>query len=181
MTITKNIKFAGVIVALLALLGIMGYAASVQANPLRFPPAVTTASATTSATFLTVAGATTTLVTYDSYANNGISGGGSTQALDQAAVLIQLAASSTSSQLNLTVQHSQDGIDWYDDEVFTPTSAGYNNILNPVVFTWLAASTATTSKAMVVKTPLRYMRVQAKISGAAGAVWAAIQPQKQSQ
>lgn len=164
----------------LVLLGIVLFAGTIHANPLRFPPQVASAAATTTATFLTTAGATTTLATYDSYANNGVSGGGSTQALDKATVLLQFAASSTSSLLNVTVQHSMDGIDWYDDEIFMPTSAAYVSILNPTVYTWLAAGTATSSKAVSVAAPLRFVRVQAKISGAAGAVWAAIQPQKQS-
>jgi hypothetical protein len=151
------------------------------ANPLRFPPAVPSATATTTATFFTTSTATTTLATYDTYSNTGVTGGGgSTQAMDRATLLIQLAASSTSSVLYTTVEHSQDGIDWYQDNLFTPTSAAYNSITNPNVYVWTAAGTATSSKAINIPTPLRFVRAKFWMSGAAGAVWTAIQPQKQS-
>ncbi len=172
--------FAGLIIgALVSLLGFAFYYTA-EANPLRFPPAVKSAEATTTATFLTTAGATSTLVTYDTYSNNGVSGGGSTQAMDLATLMVQLAASSTSSVLRVIPEHSMDGVDWYSDETVYNSSTGGVDASQGTYYTWTAAGTATTSKAFVVRTPMRYVRLNVKIVGAAGAVWGAIQPQKQS-
>lgn len=153
----------------------------VHANPLRFPSATSFATATTSVSYF-VGGttATTTLVTYDTYSNNGVSGGGgSTQAMDKASLLIQFAASSTSSVLRAKLEYSQDGIDWYGDSIISPAS-GYNSVSFDNVYTWTAGGTATSSKLVNVPTPLRYVRANFNIVGANGAIWASIQPQKQS-
>lgn len=146
-----------------------------HANPLRFPATAQSAAATTTVTYLTSSTATTTLFTYDTYAN-----GGGTQATDKAVLNVQLAASSTSSVLDVTVEHSQDDIDWYQDELSVPSSAGLQTITVPNSFVWTAAGTATSSKAVLVPTPERYLRVKASISGASGAVWAQLVGQKQS-
>lgn len=172
----KNLKYfipAGII------LGVLAIAFTAHANPLRFPPGVFASSATTSPIFLTV-GATSTLATYDTYSNNGVSGGGSTQAMDKATVLIQFAASSTSSILLAGIEYSQDGIDWYQDDTVTPATVSTLNITQPILYSWAAFTTATSSRALIISTPLRFVRVRLQTVGAAGAVWGGIQPQKQS-
>src|SRR4051812_45173783 len=90
---------------------------TVSANPLYFPVA-SNVTATTSVTYFTTGTATTTLTTLDAYAST------SGRAADNSVLLIQMAASSTSSVLQGKVEYSQDGIDWYDNDIFTKTSVG---------------------------------------------------------
>lgn len=181
MTITRN-KIIAVLAVFAAVSVAFGSAVVAHANPLRFPPAAVSATATTTVQYF-VAGstATTTMVTFDTYSNTGVSGGGgSTQASDKASLLIQLAASSTSSILRAQVQYSQDGIDWYGDSVFTPATDGLQNVSVDNLYSWTAGGTATTSKLINISAPLRYVRANFRMEGANGAVWAAIQPQKQN-
>ena len=184
MTLKKQttVVISALLLTALLIISLFGFATRTHANPLRFPPAVASATATTTSTYF-VAGttATTTMATYDTYSNTGVSGvGGSTQAMDKASLLIQLAASSTSSILRTTFEYSQDGIDWYEDEIFVPATSGYTSIGQPTVYTWTANGTATSSKIVNVPTPLRYVRVRMRVEGANASVWAAIQPQKQN-
>lgn len=173
--------YKALIVLGLGLMAVLATAFVAHANPLRFPPAVSFATATTSVSYFTTATATTTLAVYDSYSNTGVVGaGGSTQAMDKASLLIQFAASSTSSILRAKLEYSQDGVDWYGDNIIVPAS-GYNSISIDNVYTWTAGGTATSSKLVNVPTPLRYVRATFAVSGANGAIWASIQPQKQSQ
>lgn len=132
---------------------------------------VSTAAATTTVAYITPGTATTTL-TYDSLFT----------ASDQAVLFTQFAASSTSSVLNITAQYSQDGIDWYGDNLLVSTnstSTPAKSIQIGNTYTWLAAGTATTSKAVFIPTPTRYTRVQYSMTGANGAVWGSMVAKKQ--
>lgn len=156
-----------------------------KANPSYTALSVQTATATTTASFIGVGTGTTTLM-YDSYTASNTCGAttlANYTIADQATILTQLAASSTSSVLGIAVEYSNDCVDWYQDSVnvsTTTTPTALVNNLNAVnTFTWIAPSTATTSKAVLVKTPTRYMRVKYSLTGAAGAVWGQIIPAKQ--
>lgn len=162
--------------AIIAILGFSFYYTA-SANPLRFPPQVASATATTTLVYLTTGVATSTLVQYDSYANNGVSGGGSTQAMDKVGILLQTTATSSSSIYRVAVEHSMDGVDWYADNILA--QAGNTNISIPNYYTFTASSTTRENRVVEANVPLRFVRVTATIGGANGAIWAAIQPQKQ--
>jgi hypothetical protein len=157
-------------VALVAI-GMLLLASSAHANPLYFPPTAQTSSATSSPAYMTSGAATSTL-SYDAYQ------AGVTKAVDKGVVLIQTVASSTSSAYTFAVQYSQDNVDWYQDNTLaTSTNPNIGNAQN---FTFTAAGTATTSRAISISFPTRYVRVQASVLGAAGAVWMQIVPQRQA-
>ena len=164
-----------------ALVAFFAFSFSAFANPLRFPPGVSSGTATTSLVFLIAPNATTTLATYDSYSNNGVAGnGGSTQALDKVAILLQTTASTTGTITYATVQHSQDGIDWYGDEVVSLATPASINIGQPNIYQFTALGTTRESRVLSVEAPLRFIRLNVWNVGANGAVWASIQPQKQN-
>lgn len=153
------------------------------ANPLRFPPAQSTSTATSSPTYLSAGAATTTLATYDTYANTGSPGtGGSSQQMDKVAVMLQHTASTSASVATFTIQYSMDNIDWYDDETsFLPATVSTQNITNPIIYSVTGNTTSsTTLKVIMPNTPLRYVRVRGTVAGTNGGLWVSIQPQKQS-
>lgn len=165
----NNIVIAGVL-TLAALLSVSLFGLTTHAAAPDFN-SVSTAAATTSLTYITPGTATTTL-TYDSLFTGS----------DQAVLLTQLTASSTSSVLNITAQYSQDGIDWYGDnliESVNSTSTPAKSIQVGNTYTWLAASTALTSKAIFIPTPTRFTRIQYSMTGAAGGVWGQMVAKKQ--
>lgn len=157
----------------------------VKANPSQFSKTVETSAATTTASFVGVGTGTTTL-TYDAYTGSSTCG---TQIVTSnakqtnAALLTQFAASSTSSVLGVSVEYSHDCVDWYQDSVNpvgTATPMALITSLNAVnTFTWAANTVATTSKAVMLATPTRYLRVKYTLTGAAGAVWGQIVPNKE--
>lgn len=165
----KRIVLAAIAVGFLALFSIM---TTVRANPFYFPASVATSAATTTPAYLAIGTATSTL-TFDSYAQ------GQTKATDKGVLLVQAVASSTSSVYLFTFQYSQDGIDWYSDNT-QPATTTSTVVTAPQVFTFTAAGTATSSRAIPVSFPTRYVRVVTSITGAAGAVWQQIVPQRQS-
>lgn len=168
---------AFVLASILVLFSVSGTA---HANPLRFPPAVPSATATTTLTFMSNGAATSTLATYDSYANNGVSGGGSSQAMDSVAILLQTTASSTASVYWITFEYSMDGVDWYADNAVTRTTAGTINASGANSYSFTASSTAREGRLIVAPAPTRFIRMKSTVAGANGAIWGAIQPQKQS-
>lgn len=172
----------------LTIFGVLNVA---HANPLQFKPSIQTSVSTTTPAYMTAGTATTTL-TFDSYAT------GQPFTTDQAVLLIQFAGSSTASTLNTNLEFSQDGIDWYQDggtleNAFASTTKPF--YLNPVNQYSLAASTstpaglgkpgatdATTTRAILVKTPTRFIRAvwSLPIGSAAGAVWGQWIPSRQA-
>lgn len=163
--------------------------AVVRANPLQFVPTVQTATATTSPSYMTSGKATSTLV-FDSYAVGQI------KATDQAVLFLSLSASSTSTIFNTDIEYSQDNIDWYQDggtfeNGFATTTKPFN--LSQVnEYAWQfssstaglpapSASNATSTRALYIKTPTRYVRAVFTLpaGSTAGAVWAQWVPSRQ--
>ena len=198
-----NIKQISALIAAFALMAsAFMFAIPAHANPIRQAPPSSTASATTSPTFMTPGTATTT-VYLDSFA------GGSTQQYDAVSLLTQLFASSTATTLNMTVEYS-DGVagvdctatptacDWYQDATIAMTNASTsqpyaisNNSLNTYSWTYAsttqggAAGVATSNrglKAINIPVTTRYVRVfyTLAIGGTNGAVWGKLVPFKQS-
>lgn len=151
----------------------IAWASSARANPYDINQSNVTA--TTSVTYIAPGTATSTQ-TYDSYA------GGNSNASSDGVLLVQFVASSTSSVLNIAVQYSMNGIDWYGDDLLTSlnsTTSPVKSINVDNTYTWTAAGTATTSKAILIPTPTRYARAVIGITGAAGAVWSDIVARKE--
>lgn len=168
----KNLTFSRglfVLTAVAALAGLAFYAFNATASAVDLNQS--NASATTTVTYLTPGTATSTQ-TYDSYGG----GVGDPNASTNAVMLLQFAASSTSSVLNINVQYSMNGIDWYSDNLGAATSSTGINVQNS--YTWTAAGTATSSKAITIPTPVRYSRAVIGILGAGGAVYSNIVAQK---
>lgn len=168
----SKLLLAGVGVAMLfTAFGLINVA---NANPLQFKPTVQTATATSSVAYMTAGTATSTL-TIDSNAP------GQPFVTDQMALLIQNVASSTSSILNIAIQYSQDGIDWYSDNGTVVATSTPFQIQVADTYTWTAAGTATTSKALFVRTPTRFVRAVFSVpaGAAAGGVWAQWVPSRQ--
>lgn len=199
-----NIKQTSALLAAFVLLAsAFLFAVPVHANPIRLAPPSSTATATTSPTFMTPGTATTT-VYLDSFAGNT-----SSQQYDAVSLLTQLFASSTATTLNMTVEYS-DGVtgvdctatptacDWYQDATITITNASTSqpypitsNLLN--TYSWAFASTTqggaagvgTSNRALkAIKIPVttRYVRVFYTLPAGStnGAVWGKLVPFKQS-
>lgn len=156
-----------------------------KANPLYFTPTVQTATATTSPSLLQAATATTTVLYYDSYAGGTITRSG------DSALLVQFAATSTSAILNLSREYSQGfagvncvttplACDWYADSL-SVSSTGFPSpvITLSNIYTWGVPAAATSSRIMALPIPTRYVRINAKLAGAPGSVWAQIVPTKE--
>jgi hypothetical protein len=141
------------------------------ANQSGFPPTAATGAATTTVAYMTPGTATTT-VTY--------------------------AGSSTSATLNVNEEYSQNNIDWFQGSqtlvngnstttlpdsltpvpqyqyAFASSTSGLGAVTN--------ANSATTSLAISIPTPSRYIRLifSLKIGGTNGAVWALVLPKKEN-
>lgn len=148
----------------------------VKANPEFFLQSAGTATATTSPQFMT-AGTATTTEQFDAQT-------GTTQAMKQAALMVQFTASSTASVLSCQIERSMDAIDWYQDNYIGNATSTASTI--PVAgirqISWTFASTsqgggviaATNNRGLkmfYVDTPTRYTRAVCGVTGAAGAVW----------
>ncbi len=163
-----------IIVLSVALLAVF-IASKAYANP--FSLTVTTQTATaTSTVSQVVAGVATTTLAYDAYATYG-----QYTAAEGATLLIQTQASSTASVVNLTFEYSQDGIDWYSDNLNYrngSTTIPYS-INTPNSFTFGASSTSRALRAVFFATPVRYTRAVISATASSSFVWAQIVPLKQ--
>lgn len=149
---------------------------AVHAQRLQFVPSTQSAVATTTLTFIPIGGSATTSA-FDSFAQGQIA------AIDQGTFLMQNVASSTSAVVTITTQYSQDGIDWYSDELALPVTATTTqayNIGSPVSYIFTAASTATSSKAVRLNFPTRYIREVITAAGAQDGIWYQFIPQRQA-
>lgn len=159
-----------------------------HANPIYVAPTVQTATATSSPAYMGIGLATSSLV-YDAYANPT-----SNKYLPtKVAVGFQFVGSSTSAVLNIALEYSNDGIDWYRDTVVDGNSVGttspLTNISTTETYQWTYSSTekietstnasATTTRLIVIPTPTRFVRIVESMTGAAGAVWTQIMPIKE--
>lgn len=177
------------LIALAAL--IVGGGTVAYANPSFFAPQAITSVATSSPAFMTPGLATSTLV-YDSYNLNGTNQPvvNDPTSAQSATLAIQLSASSTASVLTIGIERSQDGIDWYQDNLNSlATSSLSDSITIPSTFTWTFASSTIggvsntgnrIGKLINVSTPTRYTRFIFSLTGANGAVWAEVIPQKEN-
>lgn len=172
-----------------------------EANPSAFLPTTQTAAATTSVSYLAPGTATTTLVAPDAYAN------GQNKAIDSQVLLVQFAASSTASVLNINFEYSQGnaGInctlvgancDWYQNDLNgtfqATTSPSTVSVVNVNALTWTFASStvggtgltttngATSTKIFNVQSPTRYVRAVFTMTGSSGAIWAQFVPQRET-
>jgi hypothetical protein len=192
MTRTENnirTVICGMALAAIVLLLPFGMA---HANPSSFANGVTTGNAaSTSPAYMTPGAGTSTTPVFDAYAQT--MSGGATSKVDQAALLVQFTASSTTSVLNIAVEYSQDAIDWYRNYIIDPTQVGTTTALGigtPFSTTWKFASSSVggavvpansnrSTATILVPTPLRYTRIVASMTGANGAVWMQLVPIKE--
>ena len=140
------------------------------------------------------AGTATSSVIMDSYlVSKGVV---SPYATDKAVLLIQFVGSSTSSVLNTNIEYSQDGIDWYQstdtlvpgyattsEPVFDISNVPQYRLIYASSTAGLASTTisqSTTTRAVNIMTPTRYVRAIFTETGAAGAVWSQFIPERQT-
>lgn len=131
----------------------------VKANPSYFYQS--TGNATTTVTYMS-AGTATTTATLDSYT-------GTFQTFDSAALAVLFTGSSTASVINIAIERSQDGNDWFADTYTlgassSPSSVGLNTI-NSFSLTFASTTvggaggtSATITRIIDVPTPTRYTR-----------------------
>ena len=179
----KNIPLLALGMAMLGTITVLITFSVAMANPSVFPaPIKSTAATTTPYAYLGVTGnaspvaaqATTTAINvYNSTANPSSSN------FDKNYLMVQMAASSTSSRLNVRFQFSTDGIDWYDDNL-TATSSPTNDIRTPRSFDWYAQVTATTSKIIEVPTATSYVRAVFTSYTASSTIWYQWGPTRQA-
>ena len=192
----KNLKYflpGAIVIAFLAIAGIA------FANPFYQGLSAQTATATSTQAYLTPGTATTTPV-YDSYEQYGTNetNGGNLTIPNQVAVILNGAASSTATVVNVACEFSNNYIgttgngDWYQNEVIqaTTTNAGpqSGNIPNTFSFTYasstvggavVGANTSRFEKVFVCPVPLRFVRAVITTTGNNASVWASIVPIKQ--
>ena len=163
---------------------------SAFANPLSFSR-TQTATATTSPVYMTAGTATTTL-THDFGTGNNFSG-------DSASLLVQLAGSSTATVLNIDVEYSQDGADWYATSIGWNADVGVSTTspalgpLQQIAFQFASstinrsvvtnANSATSTRIVKIPTPTRFVRAILTLATGStrGAVWAEFIGKKQNQ
>lgn len=175
-------------IALIAIIIFAGIGlGEVKANPSFWTFGNQTA-ATTSPTYM-IPGVATSTVVLDS-----MSGG--TYATDEATVVTQIAATTTTNStepiIRFRIEGSQDGIDWYGQASYLNTT-GTTTVLSAINGEYqinfasstanLGASATTTrmNESFTVKTPLRYTRVvtYAALNGGTANVWVQIIGRKQ--
>lgn len=151
---------------------------------------VALSAATTGVSYMTAGKATTTLAC-DMYSFPG-----SGQGIAQSAVLaLQQAGTSTASIVDMNVEYSIDGVDWYQDALSdrSTTTPQFNGLVQTFrnqfasstagLPAFSASSTATTTKMFTIKVPTRYVRVvfTVPVGSPASAIWAELIALKQVQ
>lgn len=173
--------------ALMAVAVLFAFSSAAHANPSYFANSMPLTGATSTPQFLLVGTAATTTLTYDT-------GSGISQSLGSLVLLQQFTGSSTSAVLTDTFEFSQNGIDWYSDDLFgtgavVGTTTTSVNISASNVYAWTytaariggSASTQTNNpKVLTVPIPTRFVRVVSVITGANGAVWEQFIGQRQN-
>lgn len=157
-------KLKLIIITLVVLIGItFGVIETAKANRSYFVPTVQTATATTSVDYMRVENATLTL---DAYSSTPL-------AISLATLLVQSIASTSAAVQTITIQYSQDGIDWYQDNLSTTTSSSVIALNNTQrTYTITGNATASTTRiAISVPTPTRFVRATVATSTALSSVW----------
>lgn len=146
---------------------------SVSANGSYFVTSVTTASATSSR--ISISPSASTTLTFDSFVV------GSVFAADRASLLIQHTASTSLSSVKITLQYSQDGVDWYGNNLAATTSPGsITDITTDNTYQLTGNTTSSsTNKIISVLTPTRFVRAVISSAVATSSVWAQFVPIRQ--
>ena len=158
------------------------------ANPTYYSNISRTATATTTVSYMTPGVGTTSLV-YDTY-DPSI---GTNRAADDLALLIQFTASSTSSILNINLEYSNDGVDYYQNRMGDKATTTARAALSPIdSFEWKFSSSTPglggvpsnnnrDNRIVSVHSPTRFVRVifSTPIGAANGGVWAAFQAKRE--
>lgn len=144
------------------------------ANPSALVSPTSSASATSSITYLTKGNSTFLII--DSYTS------GIPRLYDQATVFVQAKASSSVSTITATVSYSQNGYDWYNDNVNVSTTTAVQNLTTPNSYSLSGNTTSsTTLSAFVIKLPVRYAKITYTASVGTTSLWSTILPQMQQQ
>ncbi len=156
------------------ILAVILFVPKAGANQLYFPPTIQTDTATT--TVQSVSGVVTFNTTpLDSY--NTIPG----IALNGATLLVRQVASTSAAITKIEVQYSQDGVDWFENNLSaTSTLGNIQEITTAKTYQITGNTTASsTFKAIGLETPTRYVR--AKFSAVAGTstVWYQFVPRRE--
>jgi len=189
MSITKNsISAVGLVFSLLAVSMFASFPGSAHANPSKFAPTKETAAATTTLAYMSP-GAATTTISYDSLDGDSVK-------IDELTIGFQYTASATAPTLNVRLEDSRNGIDWYPRarEVFpvlpgiTATTTLMTTPFNSLSFV-LSTTTdnggsgtfARIHESFTVKAPMRYVRAVFFVptGGGNGGLWAQFMPVKE--
>jgi hypothetical protein len=198
MSITRfNLSIGALLAMALVAILVGSFGVFVKANPsyfLRSPSTSTTFPIATSTQAVFIAGGLgTTTLTLDL-------GVGGPQGADSASLLIQLTSTTSQPTLNIDIQYSQDGVDWYADPLgmdFQAVATGTPVLGSIQTLQFIFASstinraalfptgTATTSSNRIVnlKTPTRYIRAVNYVSpgaNTAAALWEEFVAKRQS-
>lgn len=180
---TSNLKF---IIAIL-IVAVCGVGTIAYANPLYVGTKAQTATASSTLSYLTPGMATTTLV-YDSYEQFGTNetNSGNQTIANSIALGIQGIGSSTATVINIACEFSDNGTDWYQNEIFPASTSNPLNIATPFSFTFTNASSTIGGiafngfkKIMQCPLPLRYVRAIITDTGSSTGIWATFIPTKQ--
>lgn len=166
-----------------------------HANPSYFSPQayITGLSSATGTPAYLIPGAATSTITMDTFYANSL---GDYRKADSAVLLNQFTASSSLTLFRGDVEYSNDGIDWYQDGGIG--SLAFGTTTKPIDLTAtpnfnfsyasttaglgaVSATQATTTRAVSIKTPTRFVRViyYLPIGSARGAIWATMIPVKE--
>ncbi len=162
-------------IGILAIFGIVFSSKLAEANQFYFMPTVQTATATSTVATVAPSTAATTLI-LDSYTY------GTVAATDKATLLIQNTASTSSSQIKITLTYSQDGVDYFNNNLVATTTAGVyvSNLETPNSYSLLGNTTSSTTRvAISVPTPTRFVKATFTSLVATSTVWAQFVPQRQ--
>jgi hypothetical protein len=188
MSRTSNIAI--VVFWIVGIAAIVGFSLvqTANANPDQFLPC-STATATTTLTYMTAGTATTTL-TCDTQTDGGLPA-------KDAILLVNWNASSTASKVNFALEYSQDGTagTWFADtfSIGVPATTTAPVMLNTLSsYSWQFASSsiggrgldgteATSTRALHVPTPTRYVRIvmTVPVGATPSAIWAALIEKKE--
>jgi hypothetical protein len=186
-------KLKKIVIAVASLLGVLGFAGVVLANPSYFGVGVTTGTtASSTPAFMTPGTATSTTPVYDAYAP---AAGTQHWKANQASLAIQFTASSTATVYSASIEYSNDGIDWYRNYVLDSNALGTTttpyNLVTPESISYKFASSTVGGLAqpangnlstayLIIPTLARYTRVVFSVTGGNGAVWAQLVPIKEA-
>lgn len=165
----KKISIGLSIVAIIIIASVLGSYNLAKANRTYFAPTVQTGTATTTTTSLTTGNNTTLIL--DAY--NTVPA-----AINSATLLLQVVSSSSASTLTITPAYSQDGIDYFENNLASSTTS--NNITqgNYSLLTGNTTS-STTRKAISVLTPVRFVKLTISATIGTSTIWAQIVPARE--